>query len=207
MQESFEVNVEPRGDLGKGANRRLRREKKMPGIVYGEAKAPQPISLSQFEMFQHLDHEAFYSHILTLKFPDHEEKVVLRDLQRHPHKEVLVHVDFQRVSASHAISMTVPLHFKGDDVAPGVKSQGGVINHVITEVTVSCLPDRLPEYIEVDLSGLHTGESIHLGELTLPEGVEIPELHLGEEHNIAVATCHKGHGGSAAEDAAAEETA
>jgi large subunit ribosomal protein L25 len=172
MQDSFVVNAEERTDLGKGASRRLRRAKLVPGIVYGAGKDPQAISLSTNELDQHLNNEAFYSHVLNLKLGGKSQKVIIKDLQRHPFKPTVLHIDFLRVSAKQKLQTNVPLHFLNEDSAPAVK-EGGVVGRIMNEVEISCLPKDLPEYIEVDLAGLALGESIHLSELQLPEGVEL----------------------------------
>jgi large subunit ribosomal protein L25 len=191
MSESFEVNVELREDLGKGASRRLRRlEDRIPGIVYGAGKEPQPISLSHKEILKHLEDEAFYSHILTLKAGKKTEKVILKDLQRHPFKPKVTHADFMRISASQKLQTSVPLHFINEEDCPGVKA-GGVVNHSYTTVEVSCLPKNLPEYIEVDMANAEMDAIIHLSDIVLPKGVEIVELTHGEDHDQAVATIHK----------------
>ncbi len=191
MSESFEVNVELREDLGKGASRRLRRlEDRIPGIVYGAGKKPQPISVSHKEIIKHLEDEAFYSHILTLKAGKKTEKVILKDLQRHPFKPKVTHADFMRISATQKLQTSVPLHFINEENCPGVKA-GGVVNHSYTTVEVSCLPKNLPEYIEVDMANAEMDAIIHLSDIVLPKGVEIVELSHGEDHDQAVATIHK----------------
>lgn len=191
MSESFEVNVELREDLGKGASRRLRRlEDRIPGIVYGAGKKPQAISLSHKEIIKHLEDEAFYSHILTLKAGKKSEKVILKDLQRHPFKPKVTHADFMRISATQKLQTSVPLHFINEEDCPGVK-EGGVVNHSYTTVEVSCLPKNLPEYIEVDMANAEMDSIVHLSDIVLPTGVEIVELSHGADHDQAVATIHK----------------
>jgi large subunit ribosomal protein L25 len=184
--ETFEVNATTRADQGKGASRRLRQQGIVPGIVYGGKGEATAISVSQNELGLHLDHEAFYSHILNLKLDGNSESVILKDLQRHPYKQrMIVHVDFQRVVEDELIHVQVPLHFLGEDVAPGRKS-GGVISHQVTEVMVECLPRNLPEYIEADLSGMQIGDSIHLADLKLPQGVRLLELVQNADVNYAI---------------------
>jgi len=191
MSESFEVNVELREDLGKGASRRLRRlEDKIPGIVYGGGKKPQPLSLSHKEVIKHLEDEAFYSHILTLKAGKKAEQVILKDLQRHPFKPKITHMDFMRVSATQKLTTSVPLHFINEDICPGVK-EGGVVNHGYTTVEVSCLPKNLPEYIEIDMAEAEMDTIVHLSDIKMPKGVEIVELTHGADHDQAIATIHK----------------
>jgi large subunit ribosomal protein L25 len=188
MAISFELTAEPRTDLRSAAARRQRRDGRLPGIVYGAGKAPQPVTFDHDQVLVQLQHEAFYSHILTVKLDGNEEKVVLRDLHRHPYKPKLLHIDLQRVSETEKLHVHVPLHFMGEDMAPGVKVGGGIVSHQVIEVEVSCLPKHLPEYIEVDLSQLDVGDSVHLSDLKLPEGVEIVALHRGHDHDMSVAT-------------------
>lgn len=184
MKENFVVTAEPRNDQGKGASRRLRREGKVPAIVYGGADAPISIAVSGNEMFKHLKIEAFYSHLLTLKIGADSHQVVLKDLQRHPVSGYAIHADFQRVLADKPLRMHVPLHFKGADIAPGVKTGGGIVEHQLNQVEVECLPALLPEFFEVDLSNLNVNESIHLSQLPLPEGVSLVQLKHGNDQSI-----------------------
>jgi large subunit ribosomal protein L25 len=170
--QQFEINAEKRADRGKGASRRLRHAGKAPGIVYGGGKVPQSIAVSNNEMLLHLDHEAFYSHILTLKLDGTSERVVLKDLQRHPYRPVIMHVDLLRVDENKKLTMRVPLHFLNEGIAPGVKVDAGVISHLMTDVEISCLPKHLPEFIAVDLGEMKLGDTVHIGDLKLPEGVE-----------------------------------
>jgi large subunit ribosomal protein L25 len=198
--ETFELNADIRSDLGKGASRRLRHAKKVPAIMYGAGKDPQPLSLDHDELVHHAEHEAFYSHVLTLHVAGQgDESVVVKDMQRHPFKPSITHVDFLRVSASDKIRMQVPLHFLNEATCPGVKTQGGQVMHLSTEVEVSCLPKDLPEFIEVDMGAMSVGDSIHLSQLKLPAGVEIVELSHGEEHDLAVVSIHKARGASGEE--------
>jgi large subunit ribosomal protein L25 len=184
MKESFVVNAEPRNDQGKGASRRLRREGKVPAVLYGGKGSAESLALSHNEMWKHLQTEAFYSHILTLKVNGAAQKVVLKDLQRHPVSTTPIHVDFLRVQDDVALRMHVPLHFKGGDVAPGVKTGGGVVEHHLNQVTVICLPKDLPEFIEVDISGLELNQSIHLSQMQLPAGVSLLELKHGNDQPV-----------------------
>ncbi|MET1254816.1 50S ribosomal protein L25/general stress protein Ctc [Aliikangiella maris] len=200
MSESFELNVEIREDMGKGASRRLRRlEGKVPGIIYGAGKEPQTISVIHSEIIKHLEEEAFYSHVLTLNVNGTPESVILKDLQRHPYKPKINHVDFLRIKAGEKLQTTVPLHFLNEETGPGAKA-GGVINHTISAVEVSCLPKDLPEFIEVDLGALEMDQVIHLSDLQLPNGVELVELALGEDHDQAVVTIHKGRSAKSDEE-------
>ncbi len=203
MSSEFVLTAEPRTEQGKGASRRLRREGKVPAILYGAGKDPVPLSVNHNELLKQLENEAFYSHILTVELDGKTEQAVLKDLQRHPAKPFILHLDLMRVSAGEKIRVNVPLHFIGEDVAPGVKIGGGIVTHAVTEVEISCLPKDLPEYIEVDLSALELGESLHLSDLKLPPGVELVQLLQGEEHDVAVAAIQATRGSTAA--GAAEE--
>lgn len=198
---NFVVNAESRGDMGKGASRRLRHQGLVPAIIYGAGKDPMSVSVQHKELTKHLEDEAFYSHILTVKLPKGEEQVILKDLQRHPSKPVVLHADFQRIDVNQKLRVNVPVHFIGEDVAPGVKIGGGIVTHNMTEVEIQCLPKDLPEFIEADLSALELGHSIHLSELKVPAGVEVVELLHGDEHDQAVAavTATRGSKESAAD--------
>ncbi len=200
--EAFVVNAEPRNDEGKGASRRLRREGKVPAVLYGGNKEPQSISLQHNIMLQHIENEAFFSHILTVNVGGQAEKAVIKDLQMHPYKPSIVHMDFQRVDEKSVIKVSVPVHFIGADVAPGVKA-GGVVTHQMTSVEVSCPAGKLPEYLEADVSSMEIGDSLHLSDLTLPEGVELVELMHGAEHDLPVVTIVATRGGAAEEEEAA----
>lgn len=180
----IEINAHKRAGQGTGAARRLRRADKVPGIVYGGARGPVNIELDHKELYQNLVNEAFHASILTLKLDGTAEDVLLRAFNMHPWKGRVQHVDFQRVSKDRKIHMKVPLHFVNADKSPGVKEQGGVANHVLNELDVSCLPDDLPEFIEVDMGSLGIGHSIHVKDLKLPAGVE-PVLHRGENPVVA----------------------
>ena len=193
MAISFELNAEPRTDTGKGASRRLRHAGKIPAIMYGGNKDPESLTLEHNEVIRNLQHEAFYSHILTVKVGGSETRAVLRDLQRHPSKPFVQHMDLQRVSESEKLRMHVPLHFVGEETAPGVKA-GGMVSHEIIEVEIECLPKDLPEYIEVDISGMEVGESLHLSDLTMPEGAVLLELARGEGHDLGVVSIHAKRG-------------
>ncbi len=203
MSDTFAINAQPRSDEGKGASRRLRRQGLVPGIVYGGAKNPEMISLEHNELAQHLEHEAFYSHILTLNIGDKAQEVILKDLQRHPSRPFVLHVDFQRVSAKKKLKTHVPIHFVGESASPGIK-MGGAASHHVTDVEIICLPKDLPEYIEVDISKMDVGDAVHLSELKLPAGVEIPALSQGPEQDLVVVNIHSGHGAMEAEEGAEE---
>jgi large subunit ribosomal protein L25 len=180
----YELDATLRNELGKGASRRLRREEKVPGILYGGGKAPVSITLEHDKTARALEHESFYSRILTLRTGTESERVILKDVQRHPFKPRIAHVDFQRVRADEKLNMHIPLHFTGGEIAPGVKEQGGVVSHIMSDVEVSCLPDHLPEFIEIDLSGMQLNDIIHLSNLKVPEGVELVELTHGNDRAV-----------------------
>jgi len=205
MAISFELNAELRNDQGKGASRRLRRSGKVPGIIYGAHKDAQAITLDHNEVFLNLQHEAFYSHILTIKFGKESQQAILKDVQRHPAKNMITHLDLLRVSADEEIRVNVPLHFINEATAIGVKQQGGVVSHNLAEVEVSCLPKHLPEYIEVDIAALELGHTLHLSDLKLPEGVSLVELAHGEGHDQPVVAIH--HPRVTAEEEPAAEAA
>jgi large subunit ribosomal protein L25 len=188
MSVAFELNAEPRHDMGKGASRRLRRQGRVPAVLYGADKAPETLSFVQHDVLHQLGNEAFYSHILQVNIGSRKEQAILRDLQRHPYKPMILHMDLQRVTADEKVRVHVPLHFINEDIAPGVKQQSGAISHFRIEVEVSCLPKDLPEFIEVDLVELPMGEAIHLSQLKLPAGVEIVEL--SAEHDVPVVSIH-----------------
>jgi large subunit ribosomal protein L25 len=184
--EQFELNAEPRDNVGKGASRRLRRTGKVPGIVYGTEKDPVMIQLEHDYLMHHLEKEAFYSHILTLKIGKEAEEVVLRDLQRHPYKPKIMHIDLQRIKATEKISMRVPIHVLNEENCPGVKDEKGIVNSLMTQLEVLCLPKDLPEYIEVDIAEFHVGDAIHLNELKLPKGIELEIIVSGGDATQAV---------------------
>ncbi len=190
MTTSFELSATLRNSAGKADTRRLRRlEKKVPAIVYGAGKGPTSITLTHNHLEKALRNEAFYSHILTLHIDGNEEKVVLKDLQRHPSKPLIMHADFMRISATEKLTMHVPLHFVNEAKAPGVKLQNGIVSHMLNEVEVKCLPADLPEYIEVDLGELKLDEMIYLSDLKLPGGIEL--VALSHQDDRPVANIHK----------------
>jgi large subunit ribosomal protein L25 len=183
MKVSFDIKAEPRQDAGKGASRRLRHAGKVPAILYGGTEPPANILLDHIELAHHLEHESFYSHILKLHIGGTEQAAILKDLQRHPAKRQIMHADFQRVVAGMKLRMTVPLHFEGEAGAPGSKA-GGVATHIENNVDISCLPENLPEFIEVDVSELGMDDVVHLSDLKLPEGVELVELTGGRDQPV-----------------------
>ena len=221
MSDAFEITAEIREDKGKGASRRLRRlADQVPAILYGGDRAPTPLTLIRKDLEHALENEAFYSHILTIKVGDDTQKAILKDLQRHPAKDRVMHADFMRVSDNVKIKVHVPLHFLNEDTCFGVKTEGGMIQHSATDIEVLTLPGDMPEYIEVDMLELKVGDIVHLSDITLPEGVESVALSHGEDHDLTVASVLAPKGGSdedeleaaaegagedAAEDAPAED--
>lgn len=188
---NFTLNAQARTNEGKGASRRLRRlEQKVPAVIYGGSSAAQSITLELRELVKALESEAFYSHILTINIDGKPQSAVLKALQRHPVKNLPMHADFLRVDAAQKLTMNVPLHFINQDTCVGVKLEGGEITHFTSEVEVSCLPGNLPEYIAVDMAAVHVGTTLHLSDLQLPAGVEIPVLALGHDHDQPVANVH-----------------
>lgn len=184
MKTSFELTAEFRAAQGKGASRRLRRSGKVPAILYGGHMEARPLALDHQKLLLALESERFYSSILAIKIDGQTQPAILKDLQRHPAKNQVLHVDLQRVLDDEKIRMTIPLHFKGASVAPGVKSEGGVVSHLLNDVEVSCLPKDLPEYLEVDMSNMHINEIKRLSDITLPPGVEIVLLAHGRDEAV-----------------------
>ena len=176
MAEEFDLIAEIREDQGKGASRRLRHEGKVPAIIYGAGRPPRALAFDHNKVLHQLESESFYSSVLNIKVGEKSQAAILKDLQRHPAKNVIMHMDFQRIVEDEEIRMNVPLHFIGEEVAPGVKLGGGSVSHLMSDVEVVCLPKHLPEYLEVDMTALDVGDSVHLSELALPEGVHIMAL-------------------------------
>ena len=205
MQKEFEISARPRDGVGKAVSRRMRGAGLVPAVVYGGKGEAVSLALKHSELVQHLEHEAFYSHILTLKVGARQEKVILRDLQRHPSEPRILHVDFMRVTTDQRITMNVPLHFINEDACIGVKQQGGIVSHLQTEAEVSCLPQDLPEYIAVDIEKLELGHSLHLSDVTLPEGVTLLALTHGEEADHAIVSVIKPRVAAMEEEEAAAE--
>ena len=181
----FELNATKRTLQGSGASRRLRRANKVPGIIYGGAADPVVIELDHNDLLLALRKEAFHSSVITVNVDGAAETVLLRDSQMHPYKALVLHVDFLRVDATHAIHQKVPLHFVNADIAAGVKVGGGVVSHAMNEIDVSCLPQDLPAFIEVDLKDLAAGQTMHVSQLTYPKGVK-PVVH-GDDDPVVVA--------------------
>ncbi|QKE62285.1 50S ribosomal protein L25/general stress protein Ctc [Aquipseudomonas campi] len=189
MTVEFALNAEARSDLGKGASRRLRRIASLvPAVIYGGEKAPQSISLLAKELAKLLENEAAFSHVLTLNVAGTAETVLIKALQRHPAKGFVLHADFVRVVAGQKLTAHVPLHFLNQESSVGVKQQGGEVSHTIAEVEVSCQPQDLPEFINVDMAKVEVGQIVHLSDLVLPKGVELVALAHGND--LAVANIH-----------------
>ncbi len=208
MSDVFEVAAQPRTDTGKGASRRLRRTGLVPGIVYGGNAEPMMVSVRHNELERQLDYEAFYSSLLDLQLEGESTKVVLKDLQRHPAKPFLLHVDFLRVSRDEKLRLTIPIHFLNEEGCPGVKA-GGTVSHNITEIEVSCLPADLPEYLSVDMAGMDVGDVVHVAELQLPPNVELthsiePETPVVMIYTPQAASTDEGEGEEGEADASGE---
>jgi len=185
MSETLVLVAENRIDTGKGASRRLRRTGKVPAILYGGNTEPRALVLDQEVLAHQLENEAIYSSILTVTVGDKSQPCILKDLNRHPAKRLILHVDLQRVLEDQEIRVSVPIHFTNEDVCVGVKDQGGAISHLMTEIEVSCLPKHLPEYLEVDMSAMELDQLISLSQIPLPEGVSVPELAQERDHPVA----------------------
>ena len=186
MSEDFDLIAEIREDQGKGASRRLRREGKVPAIIYGAGRPPRQLAFDHNRVIQQLEHESFYSSILNIKVGEKSQAAIVKDIQRHPSKLQVMHMDFQRIVADEKIRMNVPIHYINADVAVGVKIGGGSVSQLVNDVEVSCLPKDLPEYFEVDIADLELNQMLHLSDIKLPDGVEIPELAQGPEHDQAI---------------------
>ncbi|MDV7212673.1 50S ribosomal protein L25/general stress protein Ctc [Azotobacter beijerinckii] len=185
----FALNADVRSDLGKGASRRLRRNANLiPAVIYGGDKAPQSISLLAKDVAKLIEDEAAFSHVIALNVAGTTETVLIKALQRHPAKSFVLHADFVRVVADQKLTAHVPLHFINAETADAVKLQGGEVSHTMSEVEVSCLPQDLPEFIEVDLAKVAIGQTVHLSDLTVPAGVELVALAHGND--LAIANIH-----------------
>ena len=197
----FELNAQTRTVQGSGASRRLRRAGKVPGVVYGGAGAAVAIEVDHNELILALRKEAFHASVINLKLDGKAETVVLRDAQMHPYKALVLHADFQRVDATHAIYQNVPLHFLNGDQAPGVKLGGGKVTVTMNEVDITCLPADLPAFIEVDLQNLQAGQAVHVSQLVMPKGVK-PVVH-GSDDPVVVSIPAKQAGAAGEEEAPA----
>lgn len=201
----FTLIANAREDMGKGASRRLRHAGLVPGIVYGGKKeAPQMITLVHKDLVKSLENEAFFAHIIELDINGKKQDVIIKDLQRHPAKNSVVHADFLRVVKGAKLTVNVPLHFINEETCHGVKMQGGRVSHAMTELEITCLPKDLPEFLEVDLKDLESGHSLHISDIKLPKGVESVALSHGPEHDLPVASVVPPKGGAASEEGGAE---
>ncbi|TDO12503.1 MULTISPECIES: 50S ribosomal protein L25/general stress protein Ctc [Halomonas] len=188
----YTLNASVRHDLGKGASRRLRRaNEQVPAIIYGGEQTPQPIAVDKTSFYKALEDEAFFSSVIDLHVDGKPQQVVVRDLQRHPFKPLITHADFLRVDATHEISLRVPLHVVGEETCKGIKDEGGELHVLSNEVEVSCLPKDLPDFLEVDISEVELGTTLHLSDLNLPAGVTLVALSHGEDHDNAVLSISK----------------
>lgn len=188
MSSNYELSTQGRDSFGTGASRRQRRENLVPAVVYGAGKDNESVMLDHDQVMHSLEKEAFHSAIIDLKTDKGSQQVILREVQMHPHRQLVMHVDFQRVRATEKLHMKVPLHFEGSDVAPGVKTDGGILSHPITELDITCLPRDLPEFIAVDVSELNLNESLHLSSIKMPEGVELTATAFPEGEDPTIAT-------------------
>ena len=196
MSQQIEIHAELRVDVGKGASRRLRRQaEKVPGIIYGGTDDPLPLTMSSIELAKVMKQESFYSQILSVILDGKGQQALVRDLQRHPATEKVMHIDFLRISADRAIQVFVPLHFIGEDKCLGVREGGGSIIHNVTEVEVSCLPGDLPEYLEVFMALVELNQTVRLSDLAVPEGVTIVALAHGPERDVSVVSVQAPRGG------------
>lgn len=190
MADKFDLIAELREDNGKGASRRLRRQGKVPAIIYGAGRPPRALSFDHNKVLRELQNESFYSSVLNIKVRDKSQAAIVKDIQRHPARPIVMHIDLQRIVEDEVIKMNIPIHYMGGDVAPGVKTGGGSVSQLRTDVEIQCLPKDLPEYFEVDISELELDEMLHLSDIKMPEGVEIPELAQGPEHDHAIVSIH-----------------
>ena len=192
MSTDFILQAKGREDTGKGASRRLRRlAGEVPAIVYGGKKDPTKIALTHKDVAKALENEAFFSSIISLDIEGASEDVIIKDIQRHPAKKLVLHMDFFRVSKTTVLQTKVPLHFINEDTCPGVKLGGGIVAHTMTDIEIQCLPKNLPEFIEVDMAEVDLGDIVHISDIVLPEGVESVALNLGADHDLSVATINK----------------
>jgi len=192
MSTNFTINAKPREDTGKGASRRLRRlTGEVPAIIYGGKKDAEKISILHKDITKALENDAVYSSIISLSIDGKAEETIIKDIQRHPAKQIILHMDFLRVSKTTKLQTRVPLNFINEDICVGVKLGGGLIAHTMTDIEVSCLPKDLPEAIDVDMAEVDVGQIVHLSDLTLPNGVESVSLSQGADYDLTVATVNK----------------
>jgi len=190
MSKDFDLIAEIREDQGKGASRRLRHEGKVPAIIYGAGRPPRQLAFDHNRVLQQLENESFYSSILSIKVGERDQAAIVKDIQRHPAKNRIIHMDFQRIVDDVKIKMNVPIHYLNAEDAHGVKTGGGSVSQLMTDVEVSCLPKDLPEYFEVDIEHLELDQMLHLSDIKVPEGVEIPQLAQGPENDQAIVSIH-----------------
>jgi len=190
MSDDFDLIADIREDQGKGASRRLRHQGKVPAIIYGAGRPPRALVFDHNRVILKLENESFYSSILNIKVGEKSQAAILKDVQRHPARPQVMHMDFQRIVEDEEIKMLVPIHFDGEDVAPGVKEGGGKVSHLITELEIVCLPKHLPEYLEIDVSELELDAMLKMSDVKLPEGVSVPALAQGEEADRPVVSIH-----------------
>jgi large subunit ribosomal protein L25 len=190
MSDNFDLIAEIREDQGKGASRRLRHKGKVPAIIYGAGRPPRALVFDQNKVLHKLENESFYSSVLNIKVGEKSQAAILKDLQRHPAKHMIMHMDFQRIVEDEEIKMNVPLHFIGEELAIGVREGGGKVAHLMNDVEISCLPKNLPEFIEVDITELELDAMLHLSDIKLPKGVEIPQLAQGPDNDHAIVSIH-----------------
>jgi len=201
MSQKLTLDAEPREDLGKSASRRHRRlEKLVPAIIYGGKKDPQPLTVIEKDFEKALQNEAFFSQVIEIKVDGASEKAVLKDLQRHPAKNRIIHADFLRIDDKVQIKMNIPIHFMNEEKCYGVKMEGGLVQHQATDIEVQCLPGDIPEFISVDMEDVKIGEIVHLSDISLPEGVVSVALALGEDYDLAVASVIAPKGAAIDED-------
>lgn len=202
MTVEMRLDAQPRNETGRGAMRRLRRARRVPGVMYGAGKEPLPVTFENDQLYRLLEEEGFFSRVLTIQVGSEKEEVVVKDLQRHPFKPLVQHLDLLRVRSDQPVTVQIPVHLHGEEESPGVR-KGGVLHSDLQDVAVTCLPKDLPEAIDVDVSGLNVGDAIHLSELTVPAGVEITALQQGPEHDgpvVSVQATRKTRGQSDEED-------
>jgi large subunit ribosomal protein L25 len=190
MAKSVDLVAETRTDAGKGASRRLRRANKVPAIVYGGGRDPRAVEFDRNQLAHQMENEAFFSSVLNIKIGDKSQPVILKDVQWHPAKNLVLHMDMQRIIADQKIKMSVPIHYLNEETAVGVKMSGGSVSHMINEVEINCLPANLPEYLAIDIGELDLDQTLYLSDLTLPEGVEMPELTDDPDTNKGVVSIH-----------------
>lgn len=184
MKAAFELAGEPRPGLGRTENRRLRRAGKVPAILYGGGEAPTPVVLDHNALSKHMSREAFFTSIVTIKLGGKDQRVVVKDVQRHPVRPMVMHLDLQRVLEDQEITLSVRIHFLNEANAKGVKEQGGVVEHLMTDAEVTCLPRYLPEYLEIDVAAVELNQILHLSDIPLPEGVKLVALTHGQNHPV-----------------------